>query len=190
MNTVQFIEGVADRAHVFSIATHFGSFAAAVDDDGALLALNFPSASRPSAMERIAIDIQRCHPECKIVNDSEAFANIALASQIQGFLSGDAEEFDLQVRPGKCTQFCLSVWKATAAIPYGQTMSYGELARVIGAERATRATGSALGKNPIPIVIPCHRVLGAHGCLGGFSGGLDWKRRLLELEKSRRPALV
>jgi methylated-DNA-[protein]-cysteine S-methyltransferase len=74
------------------------------------------------------------------------------------------------------------VWDALRAIPYGTTLSYGELARRLGDVRATRAVGAANGKNPIPIIVPCHRVVGANGALTGFGGGLDRKRWLLEHE--------
>jgi len=78
--------------------------------------------------------------------------------------------------------FQQSVWQAMLAIPLGQTRSYGEIARIIGRPAAVRAVGGACGANPIPVLIPCHRVLAAGGKLGGFSGGLDWKRLLLGRE--------
>jgi methylated-DNA-[protein]-cysteine S-methyltransferase len=74
------------------------------------------------------------------------------------------------------------VWSALTEIPYGQTVSYSELARRIGRPAATRAVGAANGKNPLPIVVPCHRVIGANGSLTGFGGGISIKRRLLDLE--------
>jgi len=74
------------------------------------------------------------------------------------------------------------VWSALTAIPYGETVSYGELARRLGRPAASRAVGAANGQNPIPIVVPCHRVIGADGSLTGFGGGLAIKRRLLDLE--------
>jgi O-6-methylguanine DNA methyltransferase len=80
------------------------------------------------------------------------------------------------------TRFQVSVWKALSQIPAGQTRSYSEIAAAIGASRAVRAVGGACGENPIPVLIPCHRVLRKGGGLGGFSGGLPWKRRLLEIE--------
>lgn len=80
------------------------------------------------------------------------------------------------------TVFQQSVWRALQRIPPKKTMSYSEVARVIGRPKATRAVGQACGANPIPVIIPCHRVLAAHGRLGGFSAGLDWKRKLLKRE--------
>jgi methylated-DNA-[protein]-cysteine S-methyltransferase len=89
--------------------------------------------------------------------------------------------FDLPLDPSG-TAFQRRVWDALRAIPYGATTSYGELARRLGDPRATRAVGTANGQNPIPIIVPCHRVIGAHGELTGFGGGLDRKRWLLEHE--------
>ena len=79
--------------------------------------------------------------------------------------------------------FQLTVWKALSQIPYGETLSYGELAEKIEKPGAARAVGGAVGRNPIPIVLPCHRVIGSDGSLTGFGGGLDRKRALLSLEK-------
>lgn len=80
------------------------------------------------------------------------------------------------------TAFQQSVWRAVEKIPLGQTRSYGEIARAIGQPNGVRAVGGACGANPIPVLVPCHRVLAANGKLGGFSGGLEWKRKLLERE--------
>ena len=82
----------------------------------------------------------------------------------------------------KGTPFQKAVWQALREIPLGQTRSYGDIARAIGRPLATRAVGGACGANPIPLLVPCHRVLAANGKIGGFSGGLDWKRRLLASE--------
>jgi len=83
------------------------------------------------------------------------------------------------------TPFQRAVWDALRAIPYGETRSYGELARAIGKPGAARAVGAACGANPWPIIVPCHRVIAADGALGGYSAGLKWKRVLLELEGTR-----
>lgn len=83
------------------------------------------------------------------------------------------------------TPFQQAVWQAMTAIPAGETRTYGELARAIGRPRAGRAVGQACGANPVPVLVPCHRVLAAGGRLGGFSAGLDWKRRLLAREGVR-----
>lgn len=85
------------------------------------------------------------------------------------------------------TDFQKSVWNAIVQIPYGTTLSYRELAARIGRPEAVRAVGGAVGANPVPIVVPCHRVLGSDGKLTGFAGGLNVKERLLELEGARIP---
>jgi len=83
------------------------------------------------------------------------------------------------------TRFQRDVWEALLAIPFGETRSYGQLARQLGNPRATRAVGAANGRNPVSIIVPCHRVIGSSGKLTGFAGGLDTKARLLDLEKNR-----
>ncbi len=85
------------------------------------------------------------------------------------------------------TEFQKKVWAGLLAIPHGTTLSYASLAKKIGRPTAIRATASACGRNPVPLIIPCHRVVASDGGLGGFSGGLAWKRLLLGIEQSRRP---
>jgi methylated-DNA-[protein]-cysteine S-methyltransferase len=107
------------------------------------------------------------------------------AKQLGGYFAGKRRRFDLplpETLPG--TPFQRRVWSAMRLIPYGQTLSYGELAHRIGSPAACRAVGGACGKNPLPIIIPCHRVIGQSGGLTGFGGGLEKKRYLLALEKS------
>jgi len=101
--------------------------------------------------------------------------------QLTEYFAGVRTAFDLPLDPPG-TAFQRQVWDALRTIPYGATTSYGELARRLGDPRATRAVGAANGKNPIPIIVPCHRVVGARGELTGFGGGLDRKRWLLEHE--------
>ena len=101
--------------------------------------------------------------------------------QLTEYFGGSRTGFDLPLDPIG-TPFQRRVWQALRTIPYGTTTSYGELARRLGDVRATRAVGAANGKNPIPIIVPCHRVVGAKGELTGFGGGLDRKRWLLEHE--------
>ncbi len=103
--------------------------------------------------------------------------------QLNVYFSGTLTAFDVPLAIDG-TDFQMTVWRALQAIPYGQTRSYGELARRIGRPDASRAVGAANGRNPIPIIIPCHRVVGAGGALTGFGGGLPIKRRLLELERA------
>jgi methylated-DNA-[protein]-cysteine S-methyltransferase len=109
-------------------------------------------------------------------------AAVGAADRLSAYLGGDLDALDaLEVDPGG-TDFQARVWRGLRAIPAGHTLSYGELARAIGSPKAVRAVGGANHENPIPIVIPCHRVIGADGHLTGYGGGLDTKRWLLRHE--------
>ena len=103
------------------------------------------------------------------------------AEQLCEYGAGDLKDFDLPLRPSG-TGFQMSVWEALASIPYGTTTSYGAIAHTIGRPGSGRAVGSAVGSNPIAIVIPCHRVIGSNGALTGFGGGLDNEVTLLRRE--------
>jgi methylated-DNA-[protein]-cysteine S-methyltransferase len=102
-------------------------------------------------------------------------------AQLQAYFAGELKHFDLPLSP-QGTEFQRRVWHAVAAIPYGSRTTYSGLAEAIGRPRACRAVGAANGRNPLPIVVPCHRVVGASGALTGYGGGLDVKRALLALE--------
>ncbi|MDD3654347.1 MAG: methylated-DNA--[protein]-cysteine S-methyltransferase [Desulfotomaculaceae bacterium] len=104
------------------------------------------------------------------------------AQQLREYLTGKRTNFSLPLAP-EGTRFMLHVWEALCSIPYGDTRSYGDVANSIGKKKASRAVGMANNKNPIPIFIPCHRVVGKNGKLVGYRGGLQMKERLLELEK-------
>ena len=112
--------------------------------------------------------------------DDTAFA--PARAQLEAYFDGRLIRFDLALAP-RGTPFQHAVWQALTEIPPGETISYGELARSIGRPGASRAVGAANGANPLPIVVPCHRVIGAGGTLTGFAGGLDIKRFLLALER-------
>ena len=105
------------------------------------------------------------------------------AEQLLAYFDGQLEDFELPLSPGG-TAFQRRVWDAVSAIPYGATTSYSALAASIGSPTAWRAVGAANGRNPLPIVVPCHRVVGAAGSLTGYGGGLERKRALLDLEAS------
>lgn len=106
--------------------------------------------------------------------------------QLDAYFAGELTDFDIELDL-RGTEFQRRVWKALLTIPYGETRSYGEIAEQIGAAGAARAVGLANGHNPIAIIVPCHRVIGANGSLTGFGGGLGRKRTLLELEKQQTP---
>lgn len=113
-----------------------------------------------------------------------ARAFFEVTRQLKAYFAGRLRKFTVPVNPGG-TEFQSRVWRALQDIPYGETISYGELARRIGDPKAVRAVGMANGANPISIIIPCHRVIGANGTLVGYGGGLPTKRALLSLEQGQ-----
>jgi methylated-DNA-[protein]-cysteine S-methyltransferase len=115
------------------------------------------------------------------VLDGQAFPDAV--DQLDAYFAGELVDFDVELSLAG-SEFQRRVWRALLTIPYGETRSYGEIAEQIGASGAARAVGLANGHNPIAIIVPCHRVIGANGSLTGYGGGLDRKRSLLEMEKS------
>lgn len=113
------------------------------------------------------------------VRDAKPFA--AVIAQLDEYFAGTRRRFDLALAPGG-TPFQRKVWQQLRKIPYGRTITYAQLAHRVGNDAACRAVGAANGRNPLPIVVPCHRVIGSDGSLTGFGGGLTAKRKLLELE--------
>jgi methylated-DNA-[protein]-cysteine S-methyltransferase len=113
--------------------------------------------------------------------DDRAFPDAV--EQLDAYFAGELQEFDLRLG-FEGTEFQRRVWTALQTIPYGETRSYGEIAEQVGSPTAFRAVGLANGHNPIAVIVPCHRVIGAKGSLTGFGGGLDRKRALLNLEKN------
>lgn len=119
-------------------------------------------------------------------DDAAAAGHIdAVEAQLNRYFSGQLRAFDLRLDPVG-TPFQLEVWSALRVVPYGRTVTYGEQAARIGRPSAVRAVGAANGRNPLAIVVPCHRVVGAGGALTGYAGGLEAKRRLLDLERGAR----
>ncbi len=114
-----------------------------------------------------------------------AFGDVV--EQLAAYFAGELIDFDVELDL-RGTEFQRRVWRALLTIPYGETRSYGQIAEQIGAPGSARAVGLANGRNPIAIVVPCHRVIGAGGSLTGYGGGLDRKRTLLDLEKRRASA--
>lgn len=147
--------------------TPLGPLTLAADEQG-LRQINFPHNGKPAAPD------PAWHEDEKRLIES--------IRQLHAYFAGELESFDLPLAP-KGTEFQQRVWRELLGIPYGETISYGELARRIGNPNASRAVGLANGSNPIPIVIPCHRVIGSNGKLTGYGGGLPIKEKLLALEK-------
>jgi methylated-DNA-[protein]-cysteine S-methyltransferase len=125
-------------------------------------------------------------PLTDLVEDSSHSILTKTEHQLQEYFAGKRKAFNIPLDM-RGTTFQKNVWEALLAIPFGQTRSYGELAKQLGAPLASRAVGAANGRNPISIVVPCHRVIGASGKLTGFAGSLETKARLLGLENGERP---
>lgn len=123
------------------------------------------------------------------VEDPQAPALRACGTQLAEYFAGTRTEFDLPLAP-RGSAFQKRVWDEIARVPYGKTISYGELAKRAGAPGQARAAGAATGRNPVGVVIPCHRIVGADGSLTGYAGGLERKRGLLELEGVLQRSLV
>jgi methylated-DNA-[protein]-cysteine S-methyltransferase len=139
-----------------------------VADDGGLRRIEFVNGRKP------------VQPDQQWQDDAEQLGETV--RQLRAYFAGDLDTFNLDLAP-EGTPFQLAVWKQLCEIPFGETISYGELARRIGNPNASRAVGLANGSNPIPIVIPCHRVIGSNGKLTGYGGGLPIKEKLLALER-------
>jgi methylated-DNA-[protein]-cysteine S-methyltransferase len=150
-----------------------GQLIVAGDGDG-LRMLAFAGADRPFAP----------NPEWR--RDQDSLAHVC--GELDAYFRGDLRRFTVPVVP-EGTPFQRRVWAALCEIPYGETISYGELARRLGDAKAVRAVGLANGANPIAIVIPCHRVIGSNGSLVGYGGGLPIKQALLDLERGQRRLL-
>ncbi len=120
--------------------------------------------------------------QCACFKNPDFFENVV--KQLSLYFSGDLENFDCQLDLRQGTPFQQKVWRQLTAIPYGDTISYRTLAEGIDQPRAFRAVGNANGKNPLPLIIPCHRVIQENGNLGGYTGGLHIKQFLLDLEKA------
>lgn len=143
-------------------------------------------------ISRADVPAARLDSEGKIIKTAETFESAvtekteALAEteqQLREYFAGIRKSFDVLLKPDG-TAFFQSVWKALLDIPYGETRTYGDIAKAVGKPKAARAVGMANHYNPIMIIIPCHRVIGANGQLVGYAAGLDVKRRLLDLEMS------
>lgn len=121
----------------------------------------------------------------ELTQDQQLFADTI--AQLEEYFAGDRNHFDLPLEP-EGTEFQRSVWTALTEIPYGETRSYGEIAAEVGRPKAARAVGMANNRNPIAVIVPCHRVIGAGGALVGYAGGIERKTWLLAHEREARSA--
>lgn len=155
------------------LPTALGTFEAGLTERG-VCCLAFPNqrggGSRWLARHLPGAEVTAGHPRAA-----------ALAEELDAYLRGDLTEFGVPVDLHG-TPFQVSVWRQLLDIPYGEVRSYAEVARAVGRPDAVRAVGAANGANPVPIIVPCHRVIGSSGALTGFGPGLDWKVRLLATE--------
>jgi methylated-DNA-[protein]-cysteine S-methyltransferase len=155
-----------NTSNTFPIATPYGNFTAIYSENG-LAGLNFPNGkSHSNAEQKASPKIRGWHR--------------ATGAALKKFFAGQKAKLPPLDLAG--TEFQKSVWRELQKISHGSTKSYGEIAQAIGKPKAVRAVGGACGANPLPLFVPCHRVLAANKKIGGFSGGLDWKRKLLAQE--------
>ncbi len=173
-------EELLDVAYA-TVDSPFGPLLAASTPRG-LVRLAFPEEDEEAVLERLA---KRLSP--RVLRAPGRFDTVA--RQLDEYFSGSRHAFETDLDWTLIGPFGRRVLSVTAAIPYGSVLSYQEVAGEAGSPRGSRAAGNALGSNPIPIVIPCHRVLRTGGNLGGYGGGLDRKRWLLELEGALQPEL-
>jgi methylated-DNA-[protein]-cysteine S-methyltransferase len=158
--------------------TAFGWVGIAWSERG-LVALTLPQADEAGALSRLpagTVTVPVATPGLDVAS---------LVERLQRYFDGDAVNFDEPLDGTIGTEFQRRVWAITRDIPRGQTRTYGQIARQAGSPGAARAVGQSMARNPWPIVVPCHRVLGSDGSLTGFGGGVDMKRRMLEMEGAR-----
>lgn len=173
-------EGLADIGYG-TVDSPFGPLTAASTTQG-LVRLAFPEEPLDEVLERLA---QKLSP--RIVEAPNRFEQVR--RELDEYFAGKRRDFDVPLDRVLMSAFAKKVLAATSAIPYGNVSTYTEMATEAGSPRGSRAAGNALGSNPIPVIVPCHRVLRTGGNLGGYGGGLDRKRWLLELEGALTPEL-
>jgi methylated-DNA-[protein]-cysteine S-methyltransferase len=167
-------EGLADVSYA-SLDSPFGKLTVAVTERG-LVRLAFPEEDLDAVLERLAARISPRIVEAPLPPDP-------IRRELDEYFAGRRRRFELPLDWTLVGPFARRVLSAAGKIPYGRVLSYTQVAAAAGSPRGSRAAGNALGSNPIPIVVPCHRVLRSGGALGGYAGGLERKRWLLELER-------
>ncbi len=156
-----------------SLETPIGPVFVAISNSG-LFDVAFGVTNQVRYVARLGTRVERALPDQRAVS--------GVLEQLDSYFSGSITRFSLPIDLRVSTEFTYRVLRNASRIPFGQTMSYGEIAKLIDSPRASRAVGGALGRNPVPIVIPCHRVIAGNGRIGGFTGGLAIKKALLTLE--------
>jgi len=171
-----------DRLAKLTIDSPLGELRIAVTQIG-VVKLGFPGGARSdfNAWLKQRIPCFESSSELQVLDEARA--------QLEAYFAGRLRQFSLPLDL-RGSPFQVQVWRRLADIPYGETITYGELARALGKPGGMRAVGAASGANPLPIVLPCHRVVASGGKLGGFGGGLDAKRTLLVLEQRLAPVLT
>lgn len=174
-----------NRLHVFfdKMKTPLGDLIVLADESGDLRAIEWADHE-----DRIHLSLSRRDRSLQIATESR-HNPFGFTAALESYFAGDIESIQSLPVLTTGTPFQQSVWKALRSIPAGETTSYGNLAKKLGAPAAMRAVGLANGANPVSIVVPCHRVIGANGSLTGYGGGLHRKRWLLEHEQKSRPAV-
>ena len=165
------------RNYVYTIAETELGWVAIVGppEAGKVSAIKLPAPTKNEALNRLRAGMRGEFVECN-------HGLRLIARQVRDYFAGQRVAFVFEPDLAGLTEFQRRVLRATMTVPYGRVASYGRIAEMAGSPGAYRAVGQALGRNPIPVAIPCHRVVAGNGGLGGFSGGLDWKKKLLELE--------
>jgi methylated-DNA-[protein]-cysteine S-methyltransferase len=173
-------EGLVDIVYA-TVDSPFGTLTAAATETG-LVRLAFPEEPLDEVLDRL---VRKLSPRIL-----EAPARLdRVRRELDEYFSGSRRDFDVPLDRVLMSNFAKKVLAATSAIPYGSVSTYTEMATEAGSPRGSRAAGNALGSNPIPVIVPCHRVLRTGGNLGGYGGGLDRKRWLLEMEGALTPEL-
>jgi methylated-DNA-[protein]-cysteine S-methyltransferase len=160
----------------YSIFSTAAGWVGVLASETGLLRVTLPCPSASEAQQQLGDSINQA------VNSPALFPD--LLKRLRAYYGGHQVDFPDELDFSAATAFQREVWVATRSIPYGRTRSYTWVAGQIGKPKAVRAVGQALGRNPLPVIVPCHRVLAIDGAIGGFSGGLEMKRFLLRLERS------
>jgi len=156
-----------------SLETPIGPVFVAISNRG-LFDVAFGVTNQVRYVARLGTRVERALPDPRAVS--------GVVDQLDSYFSGNITRFSIPLDLRVLSDFTYRVLRNASLIPFGQTMSYGEMAKLIASPRASRAVGGALGRNPVPIVVPCHRVIAGDGRIGGFTGGLAIKKALLRLE--------